>query len=192
MKAIGADGCKAGKAERKRLKVATGRAEDKVELTDPSTDARLPACIVLLRHGEKPDADKDRSLSPAGAARAQALATILPQRFPSIRYLFAAEPTDKSERSKLTLEPVAERLALSVETPYKNKDYDKLARELLHEGRYAGRTVVIAWNHSNLPELARALGVKDPQTWPSDTYDRLWQIGYDSHGQASLQTLSQN
>jgi hypothetical protein len=78
--------------------------------------------VLIVRHAEKPD--DGSGLTPRGEARAEAYAsisirfdsmaiTLLPQR------LIATSDSKSSERPRLTLTPLAERLQLPLEQPYR-------------------------------------------------------------------------
>ena len=63
---------------------------------------------------------------------------------------------------------------------------------MLTDPKYAGKTVLIAWHHGTIPDLAKALGVKDPpQKWQDEVFDRVWEITY-SNGTASLKNLPED
>ena len=68
------------------------------------------------------------------------------------------------------------------------KDYAALAKLILSEPSYAGKTVLVCWNHEDIPQLAAALGVTpEPPKWKSSVYDRVYVISY-SDGKATLTT----
>src|SRR5262249_35705980 len=107
--------------------------------------------------------------------------------------LFAPEltPRGHARRPYETLQPLAERLHLPIQTPFPSKDFAALADKVLSDQALAGKTVVICWVHEELPALARKLGVKpEPEPWPADVYDRVWLITYHKR-HAILTTLAQ-
>ena len=158
-----------------------------------------PARVILMRHAEKPADDKDRHLSPVGRERARFLAEWFTQT-PALTNdgppvaLYATRPATRhrSERPRETVEPLAHRLELKIETPYGAEEYGKLARELLHDPRLRGKTVVICWVHDYLPQFAAALGVKpQPHSWPRSDFDRAYLITF-AEGGAKLDYLRQH
>jgi hypothetical protein len=157
-----------------------------------------PAHIILLRHAEKPDNPADVHLSPQGQERARALVSLFGSNSPltsnaPVAALYATRVTrhDHSQRTGETLAPLAKELGLSVQTPYETSFYPLLARDVLANSAYLGKTVVICWTHHHIADLAGALGVKPkPAPWKDRTFDRLWLIK-PTGGSAGLQDLPQ-
>ena len=150
-----------------------------------------PAVVMIVRHGEKP-ADRDPNLSPRGYERAAALARVIPARFPRPDFLFATRRSAHSDRPMETVAPLAQALHLEVDHRFKDDDFATLARTILTDPKYAGRTVLIVWHHGELPALAHALGATDaPDAWRDDVFDRVWKITYDK-GVAAWQDLPEH
>lgn len=143
-----------------------------------------PAQIILFRHGEKPDDPLNHHLSSRGEERARALVSLLGTNATltgnaPIAALYATRVTkhDHSERTGETLKPLANALGLPVQTPYETGAYTSLARLILTNASYRGKTIVICWTHHNIAEFAEALGVRPkPSPWKAKTFDRLWII----------------
>jgi hypothetical protein len=168
--------------------------------TSPSIDAqssaaitqRPPTTILIIRHAEKPP-QGDPDLSAEGYARAQLLLkAFIPlgvrPDLPTPQYIFAAAASTHSNRSALTVIPLAEALHLQINQDYKDHDYTNLAAELL-SGRYAGKVILVSWHHGKIPQLAAALGARPPyDPWPEQQFDRIWKIDY-VNGKATLQDL---
>jgi hypothetical protein len=163
----------------------------------PTAFAR-PAEIILLRHAEKPAFDWNVHLSKEGRKRAAALADflttnplLLSNGLPAA--LFAARPTFRGHgrRPAETLEPLARKLKLPIQTPEPAKDAASLAAWIMRDASLDGKTVVVCWVHEDLPALAAAFGVKHPPShWKSSTFDRVWVITYDRN-KARLRDLPQ-
>jgi hypothetical protein len=157
-----------------------------------------PAQIILLRHAEKPPEHFAVHLDERGEARARALAYFLTTNKVFLSdgpptALFAPEFTVRGHgrRPYETLQPLAERLHLPIQTPYGSKDAASLANLILNDPALDGKTVVVCWVHEELPALAKKLGVKpEPGAWDSRIYDRIWLISYHKH-RAILTTLAQ-
>jgi len=158
-----------------------------------------PARIILLRHAEKPANESNVHLSRRGEERARALVTFLTTN-PALTTnglpaaLFAPKITSRghSRRAYETLEPLAKHLKLLVHTPYAADNYAALARHVLHDSEYDGKSIVICWVHDFLPELAEALGVRSgPDNWKKSVFDRVWVVSYREH-RVSLASLPQN
>jgi hypothetical protein len=157
--------------------------------------AAQPAQIILLRHAEKPADPADPHLSPAGVKRAKQLVKAIKTDPVMMRFglpvaVFATQTTkdDNGQRTQETVAPLAAALELPVQTPYHGKDYAALAKLILSNRDYAGKTVVICWNHEEIPQLAAALGVTpQPPKWKGSVFDVVYVISY-RHGSAALST----
>jgi broad specificity phosphatase PhoE len=129
-----------------------------------------PTTIYLVRHAEKALTPglADPPLTPAGEARAQALAQKLAKAHPDALF------TTDTHRTRATLAPLAQAARL---TPlvYDPKEPDALAIRLYKE--YAGRTVVVVGHSNTLLPLLAALGVKAPMLEIKDEeYSYLFKI----------------
>ena len=152
-----------------------------------------PAQIILIRHAEKPLDEANPHLAPAGVERAARLVSFLTTdpamtTFGMPVAVFATATTKNGDgvRTQETIAPLAKKLKLPVQTPALGKDYAVLAAGILRKRAYAGKTVVICWNHEWLPELAAALGVTpQPAPWKGSDFDRVFVITY-SAGKATL------
>lgn len=164
----------------------------------PAGPAR-PAQIVLFRHAEKPDDKANPHLSPEGVARAKKLVGFLStdpvvNKYGKPVVIFATKTTkdDDGQRTQETVAPAAAALKLAVQMPYVGKDYKQLAKLILGNPAYAGKTVVIVWNHDVLSELAAELGVTPaPPPWKGKEYDQVYVISYRGK-KATLQVTAQN
>ena len=159
-----------------------------------------PAQIIVLRHAEKPGDPAAVHLSPRGQQRARALVSLLGRNSAlasnaPIAALYATRVTrhDRSHRTGETLAPLAKELGVPVQTPYETGQYSLLVRDILGNGAYHGKTVVVCWTHHEIASLAAALGVKPkPSPWKAKSFDRLWIIqpgGPAAHFRDSPQRL---
>jgi hypothetical protein len=154
-----------------------------------------PAQIVLIRHAEKPPDPEDPHLSRAGVKRAERLVSFITTDPAMTRFglpvaVFATQPTkhDNGQRTQETVAPLARALKLPVLTPYLGKDFAALAKLILGTPAYAGKTVLICWNHEEIPQLAAALGVTpEPPKWKGSVFDQVYVISYHD-GKAALAT----
>jgi hypothetical protein len=104
--------------------------------------------------------------------------------------VFATRTTkdDNGQRTQETVAPLARALKLPVQTPYHGKDYAALAKQILANPAYAGKTVLICWNHEQITQLAAALGVTpEPPKWKGSVFDRVYVISYQG-GATTLTT----
>jgi phosphohistidine phosphatase SixA len=134
-----------------------------------------PSVIMIIRHGED-TGQRDFHLSARGYQRASALPKLFGSRLPAPQVIIATRATKGSNRPVETVEPLAKQLNLSVDNRFKDDDFRILARDLLTDGRYAGKVVLVCWHHGKIPKLAKALGVKDPPYWPDGQFDHVWVI----------------
>ncbi|WP_020475416.1 histidine phosphatase family protein [Zavarzinella formosa] len=153
----------------------------------PAADSPGPKRILIVRHAEKPPEEAMKfGLNDKGRERAEALHKLFEKSdartdpFPMPDFLFAASNTKKSHRSTETIAPLAKRFKMPVNVHFDKDDYPLLAKELLHNSKYAGKTILIVWGHGTIPELAQQLGVKDvPKHWKDEVFNRVWQIDFE-------------
>jgi len=159
----------------------------------PRAPAATPAQIILLRHAEKPADAANPHLSPAGVKRAEQLVPFIMNdpvmtKFGLPVAIFATRTTkdDDGQRTQETVAPLAKALKLAVLTPFLGKKYRSLAKLILGNPAYAGKTVLICWNHESIPQLAAALGVTPkPPKWKGRVFDQVYVISYHD-GKATL------
>ncbi|RKF36808.1 histidine phosphatase family protein [Agrobacterium deltaense] len=152
--------------------------------------------ILVVRHAEKPDGHgtggvdpsgqpDPKSLTPRGWQRAGALVQLFAPRTadpqaPLMRpdHLFAAraghEEDEHSKRPYQTIEPLAAYLQISggIDSSFRKDELDKLVNAVIS----CDGTVLIAWEHKNIPPMARILVPPSEQVpdWPDDRYDMIW------------------
>ncbi|HEY3852844.1 MAG TPA: flagellar basal body-associated protein FliL [Verrucomicrobiae bacterium] len=146
------------------------------------------ATVLIIRHAEKPE--NGNGLSPEGVERARAY----PQYFATFQLdgqplkldsLFAAADSKKSERPRLTMEPLSRALGVPLNTDFKDKEPETLAREL--KANPHGANILICWHHQEIPGLLRGLGA-DPDKllprgeWPGHIYGWVIELRYDHEG----------
>ena len=157
--------------------------------TQPAPNGPAVETVVIFRHGEKP-AEGLGQLTPQGLNRALALSLVLPQKFGRPDYLFAPDPHEKvSDRGGLfnycrplaTMEPIAIRMGMPVQTPCGFKDIEELEDELT-KPQYERAMIFVAWEHIYAQRAAAALFKKfggdasQVPSWPGTDYDSLYVI----------------
>ena len=155
-----------------------------------------PAQIILIQHAEKPADPADPHLSATGRDRAARLVKFLTTDSALMKFgppvaIFATHTTkhDDGQRTQETVAPLAASLKLAVRTPFLGKEFGALAQMILADPSFAGKTVIVCWNHEVIPELTAALGVRpQPPKWKGSVFDRVYLISY-SHGTAVLTDL---
>ena len=159
----------------------------------------LPAQVVLIRHAEKPDDPDALHLSDKGRERAQALVKFFTQDRRLTKYgppvaLYATQVTRRghSQRTGETLEPLAKELSLPILMPRESEDFKKVAKEILRNPAYEGKTVVVCWVHEYLPEMAAAFGVQpEPSKWKDSVFDRAYVITFTAKGKIKFDYMPQ-
>jgi hypothetical protein len=157
--------------------------------TNAETTAALSnVTVLIIRHAEEPS--KGDGLSSRGTARAQGYVEYF-KNFTidgkplKIDYLFAASDSSNSRRPRLTLEPIAQALGISIDSQFKSKDFLKLAHKI--ESLPQDSNVLICWHHSDIPNLLGALGADAEKVlpngkWPGKVYGWLIQLRYNEKG----------
>lgn len=139
--------------------------------------------VVLIRHGEKPK--KGDNLSCQGENRALKLPAILYQKFnkPNYSYVPALGHGESTSQARMfqTISPFAVKFNLVVNSKYDEKDYSNIAENVLNKTG----TVLMVWNHSVIPNLAKKFGIKNPPSWDDKDFDSIWIITYPN-GKAVL------
>jgi len=152
--------------------------------------ATYPHAVLLIRHAEEPpNSEMSSHLSEVGKKRAEVLHKLFeksperPEPFPKPDFLIAPKPGAKSRRSLETLEPLAKRWEMPISADQEKDNYEKIVKGIFHDPKYAGKTILIAWNHSLLPALARSLKAGTvPMEWKESQYDHIWVIRYGPGG----------
>lgn len=142
--------------------------------------------IVVIRHGEKPDAGLGQ-LNCRGLSRALALPDVIIPKYGMPQALFAPNPAHrKPDRGKsynyvrplATVEPLAIRAGLPVEVKYGFEQAVPMARAL-DAPQYATALVVVAWEHHLVVPLMQDILKRhggDPklvELWKDDDFDRM-------------------
>ena len=147
----------------------------------------VPAQVIIMRHAEE---------SALGCKRAFLLPKFLAS-FGRPAAIYAQRPNalKPSLRSVQTAAPTAFELHMNVNAQFEYEKADAMARSILAEPSYDGRTVLIFWEHKAIPALAAMLGLKKgPTTWPDDVFDEAWVLHFSirTNGKKTVQTVSLN
>ena len=151
------------------------------------------ATILIIRHSEKPATG--RVLNKEGQARAKAYAHYFApfyfagQAF-TVDTLIAGADSKRSIRPRQTLMPLSQAIALPINAGF-GTDYSTALAQFLHKSNN-GQAILICWRHNQMADLLTALGA-DPSEllpsgkWPSDIYDWVLMLKYNSQGKLSAQ-----
>jgi broad specificity phosphatase PhoE len=143
--------------------------------------------VIVIRHAEKDGADQsDPRLSAAGTERAQLLARMFgavdgPGRLDAIY-------VSNTLRSKLTAEPLAERLHVPLKVAAGNDDGKALARRALRE--HGGGRVLIVAHLDTLPVIVASLSGIDIPKLEADDYGVIYVVTVPRIGHANLLRLN--
>ena len=132
--------------------------------------------IVIVRHGEKPKTGDN--LTCQGLNRALALPDTLHKRFgkPDHSYVPTIKTGSSTSSARMfqTITPYAVRYGLAVNTNYPESDTVKFAKHL----KTKKGLILVVWEHTNIPGIARNLGVKNPDPWVGTDFDSIWIIDF--------------
>jgi hypothetical protein len=159
--------------------------------TLPVDAAQSPATetIVLVRHGEKPDAGLGQ-LTCQGLNRALALPKVILTLFGKPDFIFAPDPARSKPdhlqsynyvRPLATIEPTAVRFGLPVNTQFGWSDTKGIAAAL-EAPAYRNSFVLVAWEHKEIVTIAQELmadnGGDSSQipNWAGEDFDGVYVI----------------
>jgi hypothetical protein len=145
--------------------------------------------IVLVRHGEKPALGLGQ-LNCQGLNRALALPAVIGKQFGRPEAIIAPDPAQSKEdyghpynyvRPLATVEPTAVAFGLPIDASIGVSNLDAL-RQKLESPMYRGALLVVAWEHVDIPKLARLLIADhggDPSVvpdWQGDDFDSIYVV----------------
>ncbi|KAJ5294779.1 hypothetical protein N7508_009600 [Penicillium antarcticum] len=125
--------------------------------------------VYIIRHGEKPKNKDDHGLTLDGIKRAQCLRSVFGEGSGyNIGHIMAPHVKDDGahRRAFLTVLPLATDLGLTVDTHCKRTRVECVAKTVRS---YDGPgNILIAWRHTNMGGIEKALGASDPIEYPDD------------------------
>ena len=165
-----------------------------------SKQLRRATKIMLLRHAEKPAKDdapygvnrkgerSKESLAVRGWQRAGALTNLFVPanghfQHPALakpQFLYASKPLVRkgSRRPLQTIVPLAEKLALQINSDFQRSDFESMLEEVFsHKG-----VVLICWQREYIPDIASLILGNNkiaPSDWPEDRFDMIWVFDLD-------------
>jgi hypothetical protein len=87
-----------------------------------------------------------------------------------------------------TLIPFLAKYNLNVNSYYTMFDAESVSAAIEQESG----DVLVAWEHSQIPQIAKYLGVVNPPKWHGSDFDSVWIITYPNHsGYANLEIESE-
>ncbi|MCM2267001.1 MAG: histidine phosphatase family protein [Elusimicrobiales bacterium] len=172
----------------------------------PAAAAAAPAQVILIRHAEKPG--NSNELSAKGFERAEALVWFF-QSEPAVTrygtpvaiYAMAQKDENSSVRAIQTVKPLAKALQLRLNTDFTRDQTRKLVRDIMENPEYAGRMVLVCWQHTALVEIAAQLAAYNssspaiqyslPGEWNDSSFDRVWVLDLSRGKVTRFQDLPQ-
>lgn len=156
-----------------------------------------PAQVLIIRHAEKPE--EGNQLSLPGHERAAALvpyfqgtAAVLKFGPPAAIYAQAMKHGTSSARPIETVQPLADALHLTLNTSFERDDFKSMVHEIMGNTAYAGRSVLICWEHKVIPSMAAEFGATTaPTQWDGARFDRVWTITFTPNAPPAFQNLPQ-
>lgn len=132
--------------------------------------------VVIIRHAEKPSIGDN--LCPKGLDRANLLPSVLDKivGVPDFTYIPQVNTgkTTRSVRMLQTITPFAVEHNLVLNSDFKNDEVKKATADVLQKSG----VVLMVWEHSNIPDLAKALGVNRKLKWKDEDYDSIWVLEF--------------
>lgn len=147
--------------------------------------AENPQFILVMRHAEKSADPADPDITPAGEARATALAKYIPDTFGEPDFIFASAVSKHSARPYETVKPLSKRTGLPIDATIADQDYPFLAHDLLSDADFAGKRIVVCWHHGNIPSLMHALGAANgdyPDPWDPGVFNLILKVDFAVEG----------
>jgi hypothetical protein len=163
--------------------------------------ARAEETIVLVRHGEKPDAGLGQ-LDCQGLNRALKLPAVVEGMFGKPKAILAPDPAKEKDdhgvlydyvRPLATIEPTAIHFAMPINTKIGVDDVSGLKAEL-EKSDYHDGVVLVGWEHKIIVDVARDLlsahggNPDDVPKWKGDEFDNIYVVKIDwSGGKATFE-----
>lgn len=136
-------------------------------LVGAALPAQAQTAVIVVRHAEKIDESEDSLLSPAGAARAEALARVLASAAVQAVYV------TQYQRTALTAGPLAKGLGLVPVVINSDASADLVDRI---RKDHPSQVVLIVGHSGSVPRIVRLLGVTEQVQIAHDEYDSLFLV----------------
>jgi len=152
-----------------------------------SPDIKLK--VIIIRHGEKPSTGDN--LCPKGLDRANLLPPVLDKIVGTPDFTYVPQvntgKTTRSVRMLQTVTPFAVEHNLVLNTNFKNDEVKKAATDVLQKSG----VVLMVWEHSNIPDLAKELGVTGKLKWKDEDYGSIWIIEFNKKSSPPVLRIEQ-
>ena len=145
--------------------------------------------VYVIRHGEKSySAGFNSCLNSTGVARSKLLPAIFDGtrfRSPDALYAWNYLPRASCQRCIEMLHPIANALDLPINDTYGLATGSTAAAAGIRAASRAKPTILVAWEHHQLPGFAKALGadpalVGNDDSWPKGDFDTVYVLSYSA------------
>ena len=106
---------------------------------------------------------------------------------------------EMSLRELQTVSPLANHITkmtkkdFPIYHPYAAEQYDQVASELLNNPEYQGKTILLCWDHYNIPHVVKALRVTQKFTPTAENvFDTVYVMHYTQDGTVKKFTVLEN
>lgn len=150
-------------------------------VTPPPPVPASTRIIHVIRHGEKPKSKSDHTLNSTGLARAQALMGLFAPLDGVYRAgiyrpdrIYASKGNTASMRPLQTVQPLAQRMGLSIITKF---DVEAAVSATAKELKAQTGVTLMSMEHSAIVAMCSKLGTstpKIPSSWDSSRFDMVW------------------
>lgn len=139
-------------------------------------NSESPLKIVIIRHGEKYRVGGN--LNCKGLNRALHLPTVINGKFGKIKIIYVpkietGESTSK-DRMFQTVVPLAVQDSITINSEFGETETKRLSDSLKSQTG----TVLVVWEHKNIPKLGYSLGLTGSLQWVDSDFDTIWIITY--------------
>lgn len=146
--------------------------------------------VVIIRHAEK--SDNGYNLSCKGLNRSLDLPAVLYNKYKLPAKIFVPAVDNGKSAGKLrmleTITPFAVKYNLNIDSRFDVKDAKELAAAIMKTNGYA----LVVWEHNNIINIVKALGVNNYFTkWNNDDFDSILIIDF-KNGKATLSEDKEN
>ena len=146
--------------------------------------------VVIIRHAEKPELGDN--LCPMGQNRALALPAVLDTLIgvPDFTYIPKLNTGKATSRVRMlqTITPFAVKHNLTLNSSFKEQDVNEVAADITKKSG----VVLMVWEHSNIPDLAKALGIKGKLKWKKEDFESIWIIEFKNQSEPTLRIEQEN
>ncbi len=142
-----------------------------------SNASAQPSKVIIVRHGEKDPPGGD-NLNCMGLNRSLALPGVLSSMFGTFSYIFVPTPSTGGTTTKVrmlqTATPFAVQNNLEIDSKHSETDASGTADAVM---KRTG-TVLLVWEHSQINNVAHALGVPNSQmhNWDDSDFNTIYII----------------